>query len=79
MEGRIVKVKVERKGQSPHSNQGVRGKGYRYDYKHKANIHDYKQMALLLIDLENYGANLDKIFKEIKKQKKEVIDTFPFG
>ena len=55
-------------------NEGVKGIGS-YEYKNEVNLNDFKVMAILIEDLERYGANIEKIYKEFKKKKQQ---EFPF-
>lgn len=54
--------------------KGAKGIGS-YEYKNELSLEDFKVMAILFQDLENYGANIEKIFQEYKKQKGQ---EFPF-
>ena len=55
-------------------NKGVKGIGS-YEYKNEITLDDFKVMAILFQDLESYGANIEKIYKEFKKRK---LQEFPF-
>lgn len=37
------------------------------EFKNKLNLGDYKQMAILLNDLERHGAKINKAYDEFKK------------
>ncbi len=51
-----------------------KGKGAT-SYKNEINLLDWKQLALLLSDLELNGAKIDKAYTEYRKNKRE---TWPF-
>ena len=55
-------------------NKGAKGVGS-YEYKNDVTLDDFKVMAIVFQDLENYGANIEKIYQEYKKQKQQ---DFPF-
>jgi len=42
-------------------------KGQEPEFKTKYNLSDFKQVAILLRDLESHGAKIDKAVKEFKK------------
>ena len=37
------------------------------EFKNKVNLKDYKQMAILLNDLESFGAKINEAYDEFKK------------
>lgn len=41
------------------------------EYKKRVNLKDSQQMGLLFLDLEMHGVDIEKAFKEYKKQKEE--------
>lgn len=53
---------------------GTKGHGS-YEYKNEITLNDFKLMALLFSDLERYGTNIEKVYREWKKKKQE---EFPF-
>jgi hypothetical protein len=46
-----------------------------YNYKNDIALNDYKKLALLFLDLNNYGASVEKAFEEYKRLKQE---SFPW-
>lgn len=54
---------------------GTKGYGS-FEYKNEVSVEDWKLLALLLLDLERYDANIDKAFREYKRLKSQ--DSFPF-
>jgi len=40
-----------------------------FEYKNKINLLDFKQLALILTDIETYGGNVVKAFEEFSKRK----------
>lgn len=57
----IVKIKEEK------DSKGIA-------YKNELNLADFRQVALLLTDLESFGGNVEKAMVEFKKNK----ETFPW-
>ena len=53
---------------------GSYGRGC-YEYKNEITLEDYKKLALILIDLDSFDANIEKAFREFKRLKEE---GFPF-
>jgi hypothetical protein len=47
-----------------------------FEYKNKVDLSNYKMLAILLFDLWNNGANIEKAFKEFIKLRED--DSFPF-
>lgn len=41
------------------------------EYKNEILIEDFKKLALFLSDLELHGGNIERAFREFKKQKAE--------
>lgn len=46
-----------------------------FEYKNEMPLENFKLMAILFEDLERFGANIEKIYREWKKKKQE---EFPF-
>ncbi len=63
---KIVKIKIK---EGNYNGPGC------YSLKKDVNISDYKQVALLLFDLESNGANVDKAFREFQEMRQK---GFPF-
>lgn len=47
------------------------GRAGSISYNNKVNLHDFKQIACVLSDLEVNGANIEKAFEEFKLQKEK--------
>ena len=54
---------------------GFKGHGS-FEYKNKINLNDSKQLALLLLDFERYGADIEKSLKAFRNEKS--LLGFPF-
>lgn len=54
-----------------------RGSGC-YQFRNQINMDDYKQVATFLLDLETYGANVEKAIAEFKRLKLSEKE-FPYG
>ena len=54
---------------------GVKGHGS-FEYKNQISLSDWKQLALIFIDLERYGGNIEKAFREFQREKVDL--NFPF-
>lgn len=50
--------------------KGSRGSGC-FEYKNEVNFDDFKKLALVLVDLDSYGGNIEKAFREFKRMKEE--------
>jgi len=55
--------------------KGSKGRGC-FEYKNEISLDNFQQLALLLSDLEKWGTNIEKAFREFQKQKEE--DRYPF-
>ena len=47
-------------------------------YQNKVPLDDPKQLALILLDLEIQGTNIDKVVDEFKRLKLKQKDMFPW-
>jgi hypothetical protein len=47
-------------------------RGSNAQYRNKVNFEDFKQLALFFSDLESYGGNIVKAFREYLRQRGEV-------
>jgi len=47
-----------------------------FEYKNKIILSNFQQLALILSDLEKYGANIEKAFRKFIENKES--DKFPF-
>lgn len=47
---------------------GAKGRGC-YEYKNEINGEDFKQIAVVFLDLDSYGLKIDKAIQEYKKLK----------
>jgi len=47
-----------------------------FEYKNKISLSDFHNLALFFSDLEKYGANIEKAFREFVDNKEE--GKFPF-
>lgn len=63
---RVLVVKIKEKGSR---KQGC------IEYKNEIILGDFKKLALFLLDLEAYGGNIEKAFKEFKIKK---FEGFPW-
>ena len=57
----------------------IREKGYKgplTEYKNKIILNDFRQLALILLDLETHGGNIEKAFLEYRKLKDK--ELWPF-
>ena len=48
--------------------RGVKGQ-HCYEYKNDVDFFDFRKLALFLSDLESYGGNIEKAFREFKRLK----------
>ena len=60
--GKVLVIRIK--------SAGARGPGC-FDYKNEISLEDFKKLALILSDLEGYGANIEKAFREFKSLKEE--------
>lgn len=42
-----------------------------YEYKNNINCEDFRQIALVLVDLDSQGLNIDKAIQEFKRLKEK--------
>lgn len=58
----------------------IREIGYKgqdsFEYKNKIILSDFQMLALILSDLEKYGANIEKAFRKFIENKES--NKFPF-
>jgi hypothetical protein len=54
---KILAVKIKEKGAK------------NLEYNNKVNIEDFKQLALIFLDLESHGAKVERAFQEFREKK----------
>lgn len=64
---KVLTIRIRERGSKGHGT---------FEYKNEIPLNDWKQVALLFVDLERFGGKIDKAFREFQKEKAEL--QFPF-